>query len=64
MSLEKLGHREYTMIYNVSEKLELIYGLSLEESIEYICNYFSNELYIEYELPVKMIQECFTNSFN
>jgi len=52
------------MIYDVSEDIRLIYGLSAKESIAYIFEYYTQEYYVGYERPVKMIRECFTNSFN
>ncbi len=64
MSVQQLNRSQYVMIYGVSEDIRLIYGLSAKESIAYIFEYYTQEYYVGYEKPVKMIRECFKNSFN
>ncbi len=64
MKQQDLSRSEDEMIYGVSDEIRLIYGIGPLESIEYIFNYFLEEKYVDYEEPVKLIRNCFNNSFN
>lgn len=61
MKLKDLSGRETKHISLLKAYLILIYGLTSDESMEYIFNYFMDERYIYLEEPVRLMNIYFKN---
>ena len=64
METEDLGRGDLYVIYEIDDYLRKIYDLSVEESNQYIADFFLLEKYLVFEKPVRLISEYFNNSFN
>lgn len=64
MLQSKLSNKEYEIIYEASDYIKLIYGIPPKESVEYIFAFFIEDMFIEFEQPVKLIKEYFKYSFS
>jgi hypothetical protein len=59
-----IGGDEYSLIVQIYNHLEMIYGLDYATGIEYIGTYFLDDKCVVFEEPVRLVREYFKNSFN
>lgn len=59
---ENLNSRDLSIFYRMSDYIELIYGISNEESQQYIVDFFILEKYLVFSDSVRLINEHFKNS--
>lgn len=64
MQTDDLSRGDLYVIYEIGDYLNKIYGLSVDESNQYIADFFLLEKYLVFEKPVRLISEYFKNSFN
>lgn len=64
METADLSRGDLYVIYEIDDYLRKIYDLSVEESNQYIADFFLLEKYLVFEKPVRLISEYFNNSFN
>lgn len=64
METADLSRGDLYVIYEIDDYLRKIYDLSVEESNQYIADFFLLEKYLVFEKPVRLISEYFKNSFN
>lgn len=60
--LNNLNDKEKTMLADIVDYLILIYGMTYEETITYIFQFFLRKKYLIFMEPVIMIKSCFKNS--
>lgn len=60
---EHFNRKLMEQIASISRNIQLIYGLDTGDSVNYITNFFVDELYKTFAEPALMIKHYFRNSF-
>jgi hypothetical protein len=64
IELEKIDYEDSHRIMDIFGYIKKIYGLEYDESGEYVKDFFLKEKYRDFERPVRLIKEYFSNSLN
>jgi len=64
IELDNLDYQESNRIIYIFDYLKKIYGLEYDESGEYVKDFFLKEKYKDFERPIRLIKEYFSNSLN
>jgi hypothetical protein len=64
IEMDSLDFEDSNKIIYIFDYLKEIYGLEYEDSGEYVKMFFVKEKYRDFEYPVRIIKEYFSNSLN